>query len=169
MEADDEAGVARRLRRAAVALVFAAVLLADSNRGLVLPTLVLRLHGDAAAVGAANSGFSAARLLAAPALGAWQDARCAGEPLFLAMAIGALANAAYCLARSDGGVVAARVALGVGSSVLGVGRAVVAAATPPDDRTPALALLAAVRNTIAAQEALRRMLQMLRRIVAFPS
>jgi hypothetical protein len=70
------------------------------------------------------------------------------------MLVGALANAAYCLARSDGGVVASRVALGVGSSVLGVGRAVVAAATPPDDRTPALALLAAVRNTIAAQRAI---------------
>ena len=149
MQASGDAALASRLRRGAVALVFAAVLLADSNRGLVLPTLVIRLRGDARAVGAANAAFSAARLLAAPAFGAWQDARCAAEPLVLAATVGALANAAYVLARSDAGVVAARAALGVGSSVLGVGRAVVAAATAPEDRTPALALLAAVRCAIA--------------------
>ena len=150
MQGPRDGALAARLRRGAVALVFAAVLLADCNRGLVLPTLVVRLRGDAAAVGAANAAFSAARLLAAPAFGAWQDARCAAEPLVLAATVGALSNGAYVLARSNGGVVAARAALGVGSSVLGVGRAVVAAATAPADRTPALALLAAVRGAHTA-------------------
>jgi hypothetical protein len=144
--ADAGAGASpAQLRRAALAIVFAAVLLGDSNRGLVLPTLILRLHGNARAVGAANAGFSAARLAAAPALGHWQDARCSGEVLVLTTMVSLLANAAYAAARTDSGVIAARTVLGIGSCVLGVSRAVVAKTTTAEERTPMLALLSAVR------------------------
>jgi MFS family permease len=138
---------APRTRRAALVLVFLAVLLGDTNRGLVLPTLILRLHGNAKAVGIANAGFSALRLTAAPFFGHWQDRRCSGEVLVLTSTVGLAANVAYSAARTDAGVVAARCVLGIGSCVLGVGRAVVAKTTSTEERTPMLSLLSAVRAT----------------------
>jgi MFS family permease len=149
-EAQHEAAAVPRRRRAALVLVFLAVLLGDTNRGLVLPTLILRLHGNAKAVGVANAGFSALRLAAAPFFGHWQDRRCSGEVLVLTSVVGLVANAAYAVARTDAGVVAARCVLGIGSCVLGVGRAVVAKTTSTEERTPMLSLLSAVRAAAAA-------------------
>lgn len=134
--------------RARSVVVYASVLLGDANRGLVLPTLVVlvrALGGGVRDVGAANSAFSFARLLAAPLLGVVLD-RLGPVPVFVgSFALAAGANLAYALAPSVALVVAARGVLGAGAATLGVARALVSRSTPRHKRTSAFAVLSGLQ------------------------
>ena len=139
-------------RRMAIGIVFYTVLLGDANRGLVLPTLqgyLNKFGGTATQVGIANAGFSLGRLIAAPIYGYWMDKRNAGEVIVFSMVISAVANVMYTYASSLGEptvvIVAMRTFLGVGASVLGVGRAYIAKITSKAERGPYIAILCALQ------------------------
>ncbi|QDZ23465.1 MFS general substrate transporter [Chloropicon primus] len=144
-------------RRVSMVFICFIVLVGDGNRGLVLPTLqgyLSKFGGTSSAVGVANAGFSAGRLLAAPVYGYWMDQRNTGEVLLFSMAICAICNLLYTYAsyvHVNGFlsptfmIVASRTMLGVGASVLGVGRAYIAKQTSKAERGPYIAILCALQ------------------------
>lgn len=131
---------------------------AESSRGLVLPTLnsyVGRLAGydDGASSSAlAVSVFSAGRLIAAPLLGAIADA-VPYKWLFFACAVLSIGGHALYVAASAlpvgpgavAAILASRFLLGVSSGALGPCRAVVSVLTPPARRTRAFAVLSTAK------------------------
>lgn len=138
--------------------MFLVVLLADGNRGLVLPTLAGYIHkfgGGSRKLALANAGFSAGRLMVAPWLGYWMDCRPIGEVLVFTLAVGLVANLCYVLADAVGTavgdhialwcIVLSRSVLGVGACVLGVGRAYVSKHTTRSRRTAVISLLCAAQ------------------------
>ena len=142
----------------ALALNCLILFVAESSRGLVLPTLnsyVGRLAGydDGASSSAlAVSVFSAGRLIAAPLLGAIADA-VPYKWLFFACAVLSIGGhtlyvAASALPVGPGAVaaiLASRFLLGVSSGALGPCRAVVSVLTPPARRTRAFAVLSTAK------------------------
>ena len=91
---------------AGLAAVVLAVLVADANRGLLIPSLqpyLGRFGGSTFEVGACNAAFSLGRLLAAPLYGLWMDRRSPGEPLLAALGLAGLANLLYTYAGPLGG------------------------------------------------------------------
>ena len=141
---------------AGLAAVVLAVLVADANRGLLIPSLqpyLGRFGGSTFEVGACNAAFSLGRLLAAPLYGLWMDRRSPGEPLLAALGLAGLANLLYTYAGPLGGggassiaaVFASRCLCGVGASVLGVGRGYIGKQTSRAARAPYIALLCAAQ------------------------
>ena len=139
-------------RRVSMGIVFFLVLLGDANRGLVLPTLqgyLGHFGGDATSLGLANAGFSLGRLLVAPFYGYWMDKRNAGEVIAFTMVICFVSNLVYtyCAYLDDPAlvIIITRTFLGVGASVLGVGRAYIAKQTAKAERGPYIAVLSALQ------------------------
>ena len=143
---------------ATLALNCLVLFIAESTRGLVLPTLnsyAGRLAGDDGSAGGsalAVSVFSAGRLVAAPALGALADAVPFRTLFFACSALSVAGHALYvgaaALPTGPGAVaalVASRFVLGVASGVLGPCRAVVSVLTPPKSRTRAFAALSTAK------------------------
>lgn len=135
-----------------IAIVFYLVLLGDGNRGLVLPTLnryIYKLGGTSLELGMANSGFSLGRMLVAPLYGYWMDNTSPGIVFLFSSCICFLCNIMYTAAGkfSDGlaVVVASRTVLGVGASVLGIGRAYVSKVTNKSQRTAYFSFLSAIQ------------------------
>jgi len=142
----------------ALALNCALLFVAESSRGLVLPTLnaycrdVSGVDGGASGAALAVSVFSVGRLVAAPLLGVLADAM-PYRTLFVACAAASLAgHALYVGAASlppGGGafaaLIASRFVLGVASGVLGPCRAVVSVLTAKDARTRAYAVLSTAK------------------------
>lgn len=145
-------------RRASMVFICYLVLVGDGNRGLVLPTLqgyLGKFGGTSKAVGIANAGFSAGRLLAAPIYGYWMDKRNTGEVVLFSMVVCAACNLLYTYATYVGcickyvnpavAIVASRTILGFGASILGVGRAYIAKQTSKAERGPYIAVLCALQ------------------------
>lgn len=94
-------------RRASMVFICYLVLVGDGNRGLVLPTLqgyLGKFGGTSKAVGIANAGFSAGRLLAAPIYGYWMDKRNTGEVVLFSMVVCAACNLLYTYASYAGSI-----------------------------------------------------------------
>eukprot|EP00963_Diacronema_lutheri_P011479 scaffold1401_cov330-Pavlova_lutheri.AAC.67 len=135
-----------------IAIVFYLVLLGDGNRGLVLPTLnryIYKLGGTSLELGMANSGFSLGRMLVAPLYGYWMDSTSPGAVFLFSSCVCFLCNIMYTAAGkfSDGltVVVVSRTVLGVGASVLGIGRAYVSKVTNKSQRTAYFSFLSAIQ------------------------
>lgn len=154
-EEEENDGRSRKEKASALfslVVVFYLVLIGDGNRGLVLPTLnryIKKLGGTSLELGLANSGFSLGRMLVAPFYGYWMDNASPGIVFLLSSFICFFCNILYtCAARFPDGlsvVVASRTFLGVGASVLGIGRAYVSRVTHKGQRTAYFSLLSAIQ------------------------
>ena len=124
------------------------VLLGDSARGIMFPTLwpfVRSLGGNRLSHGYTVAAFSLGRALASPFIGKQSSRRGYQTTLVVCNAIIMVGGFVYGMASSMHVLLAAQILIGVGSGSLGVTRAYVAELCPPSSRTVILAYLTAVQ------------------------
>ncbi|RKO85034.1 major facilitator superfamily domain-containing protein [Blyttiomyces helicus] len=127
-------------------VALAAQLLAEASRGLLLPTMTTYVFlngGSLGDLGLSISLFSTGRLVATAPFGYWAERRGSREVLLFAAFLAALGNTLYSLCFALPFplffLCLSRLIVGIGSGVMGVGRAYLATASKPEDRTRAIA------------------------------
>jgi len=133
-----------------IIIVLLALFVAESSRGLVAPSLYLHvedLGGNKKALGMIVATFSVGRLFGSVFLGWWYNKRGGKEVLIFSLALSAVAHIIYSFAGLTGWwiLLISRTAVGFGTGILSVVRAIIAAATTTEQRTRFMAFSSAVQ------------------------
>jgi len=142
--------IAKKLFWLKMSIVMGTLFIAESSRGLVVPSLFLyiaSMGGDARMVGIAVGGFSVGRLVGGVLFGWWFNRFGGKWALACCLFVSILGNILYALGPVTHiyALIASRIITGFSTGILSVVRAVVAEMTTTEQRTKFMALSSAVQ------------------------